>query len=122
MGADPVVSAVALTSALRGRDLIHGFLVRKGEKAHGTKRRIEGFFEQDAPVVVVDDVCTTGGSTIDAIEAARAAGMRVIGAACLVVRDPAGKKAVEHALNGAPFLTLFTADDVRTAHIAQMPL
>ena len=122
MGADPVVSAVSLTSALRGHDPIHGFLVRKGEKAHGTRRRVEGFLEQNAPVVIVDDVCTTGSSTVEAIEAARAAGMRVIGAACLVVRDPQGKKAVEHALGGAPFLHLFTADEVRAAHIAQMPL
>ncbi len=122
MGADPVVSAVVLTSALREHNPIHGFLVRKGEKAHGTKRRIEGFLKENAPVVILDDVCTTGGSTIEAIEAARAAGMRVIGAACLVMRDPQGKKAVEHTLAGAPVFALFTADDVRSAHIAQMPL
>ncbi len=127
MGADPVVSAVALTSALRAHEssahgLVHGFLVRKGEKAHGTKRRIEGFFEPDAPVVIVDDVCTTGGSTIEAIEAARAAGMRVVAGVCLVVREQSGREAVERALGDAPFFALFTADDVRKAHIAQMPL
>ncbi len=53
---------------------IHGFLVRKAEKAHGTGRRIEGFFEKDAPVLIVDDVCTTGASTVTAIEAARESG------------------------------------------------
>ncbi len=59
-----------------GAPLIHGFLVRKAEKAHGTGRRIEGFFEKGARVVIVDDVCTTGASTITAIEAAREAGMK----------------------------------------------
>ncbi|HET8635551.1 MAG TPA: orotate phosphoribosyltransferase [Acidobacteriaceae bacterium] len=125
LGADPVVSAVAIASAIRaqqqpGSPLIHGFLVRKAEKAHGTARRIEGFCEQDAPVLIVDDVCTTGASTIAAIKAAKAAGMKVIAAVCLVEREEAkGRPAVEDACEGAPFLALFTADDVRAAHIAQ---
>ncbi len=45
--------------------LIHGFLVRKAEKTHGTGRRIEGFLKPGAQVVIVDDVCTNGGSTIN---------------------------------------------------------
>lgn len=128
MGADPVVSAVSIASAQRAhgdatRQLIHGFLVRKGEKAHGMRRRIEGFAEPGASVVIVDDVCTTGASTIDAIHAAREAGFHVLGALCLVERQEAnGRPAVEEALSGAPFLSLFTASDVRKAHIAQMPL
>src|SRR5581483_9661873 len=98
--------------------LIHGFLVRKAEKAHGTGRRIEGFLEKDAPVLIVDDVCTTGGSTITAIEAAREAGMRVIAAICLVEREEAGgRAALEAACKGAPFLRLYTANDVRAAHV-----
>ena len=121
MGADPVVTAVSLTSAGTERPM-HGFLVRKGEKTHGAKRRVEGFLEPGAPVVVLDDVCTTGGSTIEAIEAARQAGMRVIGAACLVVRESAGAKAVEEALGGEPCLHLFTAEDIRAAHIGLLPL
>ena len=69
MGADPIVSNVATASAWRaqshpGTPLLHGFLVRKAEKAHGTGRRIEGFFRPGARVVIVDDVCTTGASTI----------------------------------------------------------
>src|SRR6185312_15510384 len=80
MGADPIVSNVATASAWRskshpGATLLHGFLVRKAEKAHGTGRRIEGFCREGARVVIVDDVCTTGASTIAAIEAAREAGM-----------------------------------------------
>jgi orotate phosphoribosyltransferase len=130
MGADPIVSNVATASAWhaiehpnshQGAALIHGFLVRKAEKAHGTGRRIEGFFEKDAPVIIVDDVCTTGASTITAIEAAKDAGMKVIAAICLVEREEAkGRPAVEAACEGAPFLRLFTAHDVRAAHIAQM--
>ncbi len=128
LGADPVVSAVAIASAQRhaeqGRGrLIHGFLVRKAEKAHGTGRKIEGFSEGNAPVLIVDDVCTTGGSTITAIGAAHAAGMRVVAVVCLVERVEAkGRPAVEAAANGAPFLSLFTSDDVRAEHVKHMPM
>jgi orotate phosphoribosyltransferase len=133
LGADPLVSAVSIASAQRhleqGRGgttparLVHGFLVRKAEKQHGTGRRIEGFVEAQAPVLIVDDVCTTGGSTIMAIEAARAAEMRVVGVVCLVERTEAhGRPAVEAAANGAPFLSLFTADDVRAEHVKHMPM
>jgi orotate phosphoribosyltransferase len=128
MGADPIVSAVAIASAQRHSDagrgrLIHGFLVRKAEKTHGTGRRIEGFSEEQAPVLIVDDVCTTGGSTIAAIEAAHAAKMRVVAVVCLVERTEAnGRPAVEAASNGAPFLSLFTADDVRAEHVKHMPM
>ena len=128
MGADPLVSNIATASAHfavseglnpsdPGIHLVHGFLVRKAEKAHGTGRRIEGFCEAGAPVVVVDDVCTTGGSTITAIEAAREAGMRVVGVLCLVDRQQGGRARIEAAAEGAPFLSLFTADDVRNVHI-----
>ncbi len=125
MGADPVVSAVAIASAQQAQGdpaapLIHGFLVRKAEKAHGTGRRIEGFCEAGAPVVIVDDVCTTGASTIAAIEAAREAGLKVIAAVCLVEREEAnGRLALEAACQGAPFLRLFTANEVRAAHVRQ---
>lgn len=128
LGADPVVSAVSIASAWRAQEysttqLIHGFLVRKAEKTHGTGRRIEGFLEKNAPVLIVDDVCTTGASTITAIEAAKEAGMKVIAVVCLVEREEAkGRPAVEAACEGAPFLRLFTADDVRAAHIAQMAM
>jgi orotate phosphoribosyltransferase len=128
MGADPIVSNLATASAWyaqehHGAPLIHGFLVRKAEKAHGTGRRIEGFFEKDAPVFIVDDVCTTGASTIHAIEAARESGMKVIGVACLVEREEAkGRPAVEAAAQGSPFFSLFTANDVRAAHVRQLAL
>jgi orotate phosphoribosyltransferase len=128
MGADPIVSNVATASAYyaqqhHGSQLIHGFLVRKAEKAHGTGRRIEGFFQEKGPVIIVDDVCTTGASTITAIEAARESGMQVIGAVCLVEREEAkGRPAVEAAAQGVPFLSLFTAEDVRKEHVSHLAL
>jgi orotate phosphoribosyltransferase len=126
MGADPIVSNVATASAWRAKSdpsapLLNGFLVRKAEKAHGTGRRIEGFCRVGARVVIVDDVCTTGTSTINAIEAAREAGMTVAAVVCIVEREEAnGRPAVEKAASGAPFLRLFTANDVRAEHVKQL--
>jgi orotate phosphoribosyltransferase len=123
MGADPIVSNVATASAWRaqkqpGAPLLHGFLVRKAEKAHGTGRRIEGFCREGARVVIVDDVCTTGASTIAALEAAKEAGMIVAAVVCIVEREEAnGRPAVEAAAQAAPFLRLFSANDVRAEHI-----
>ena len=97
--------------------LLHGFLVRKAEKAHGTGRRIEGFLEAGATVVIVDDVCTTGGSTLNAIEATLAAGMKVAGVLCLVDREQGGRAAIEAAVPDAPFHALFTAEEIRASHI-----
>jgi orotate phosphoribosyltransferase len=114
MGADPIVVAVAVTSGT-----LHGFLVRKAEKQHGTGQRIEGFREKGARVVVVDDVCTTGSSTVQAIEAAREYGFKVVGAMCLVEREEAhGRPNVEKAAAPANFIAIFTANDVRKEHLA----
>lgn len=114
MGADPIVVAVAVTSGT-----IDGFLVRKAEKQHGTGQRIEGFREKGAQVVIVDDVCTTGSSTVQAIEAAREYGFEVIGVMCLVERQDAhGRPAVEKAAAPANFISIFTANEVRKEHLA----
>src|ERR1700691_4858923 len=115
MGADPIVVAVAVTSGA-----LNGFLVRKAEKQHGTGRRIEGFCEKGARVVIVDDGCTTGASTVQAIEAAKECGFQVVGAMCLVEREEAeGRPNVEKAAAPAPFISIFTASDVRAEHILQ---
>jgi orotate phosphoribosyltransferase len=115
MGADPIVVAV---SVMTGK--LHGFLVRKAEKQHGTGQRIEGFRKKGARVVIVDDVCTTGASTIQAVEAAREFGFNVVGAMCLVVREEAnGRPNVEKAAGPAPFVSIFTANEVRAEHIRQ---
>jgi orotate phosphoribosyltransferase len=124
LGADPVVSNVTAASAWRVAgsgctDVIDGFLVRKEAKAHGTGRRIEGFCEPDAPVVIVDDACTTGASIIAAIRAAQEAKMHVIGVACVVEREEAGgRHAVEAVALGAPFYSVFRAEEVRNEHFA----
>jgi orotate phosphoribosyltransferase len=117
LGADPIVVATSVISSQKGAP-VHGFLVRKSEKAHGMGSRIEGFQEKGARVVIVDDVCTTGGSTIQAIEAAREFGFNVVGAACLVERlEARGRPTVEKAAAPAKFISLFTSDDVKAAHL-----
>lgn len=114
LGADPIVVAAAVTSGT-----VHGFLVRKAEKQHGTGQRIEGFREKGARVVIVDDVCTTGASTVQAIEAAREFGFEIVGAMCLVDREEAsGRANVEKAAGSVPFVAVFTASEVRREHLA----
>jgi orotate phosphoribosyltransferase len=133
MGADPIVVSVAMLSAqgtrlrstdsaaLAAHDWIHGFLVRKSEKAHGTGQRIEGFREMGARVVIVDDVCTTGASTVQAIEAAIEFGFEIAGVMCLVEREEAlGRPAVESAAGGVRFVSIFTAAEVRAEHIRHL--
>jgi orotate phosphoribosyltransferase len=130
MGADPIVVGVAMLTAqqvqaraLRGNTgdegwLIHGFLVRKAEKAHGTGQRIEGFREKGTRVVIVDDVCTTGASTVQALEAARAFGFEVAGVICLVERlEAQGRPNVERAAAPASFVSIFTSADIREEHL-----
>jgi len=113
VGADPIVVAVTVTSGD-----IDGFLVRKAEKQHGTGQRIEGFREKNARVVIVDDVCTTGASTIQAIEVARGFGFEIAGVMCLVEREEAnGRPSVEKAAAPANFISIFTASDVRKEHL-----
>src|SRR5580704_6714855 len=117
MGADPIVTAVSVVSGE-----LNGFLVRKAEKAHGTGQRIEGFRDKSAKVVIVDDVCTTGASTVQAIEAAREFGFEIVGVMCLVEREEAGGRPnVEKAASPAPFVALFTANDVRAEHVKAGP-
>jgi len=112
MGADPIVVAVSVVSGE-----LSGFLVRKGEKQHGTRQRIEGYREKGARDVIADDVCTTGASTVEAIEAAREFGFEVVAAMCLVEREEAGGRPnVESAASPAPFVSIFKANDVRVEH------
>jgi orotate phosphoribosyltransferase len=117
MGADPIVVAVSVISSQAGSS-IHGFLVRKSEKAHGMGRKIEGFQQKGANVVIVDDVCTTGSSTIQAIESARDFGFNIVGVACLVEREEAkGRPDVENAAGSVPFISVFKSNEVKAAHV-----
>lgn len=96
LGADPIAYAIAAAAHAAGRPL-DAFTVRKQAKAHGTGRRIEGCFERGSPVVVIEDVVTTGGSAREAIAALEAEGARVLGVLALVDREEGGRAAIEGA-------------------------
>jgi len=88
LGADPIALAIARESLDHAAHPIRAFVARKEPKKHGTQRFIEGIENPSGlRVVVLDDVCSTGGSTAKAIEVARDAGMQVLGAICLVDRE-----------------------------------
>lgn len=107
MGADPVACA-----ALAGGADCKAFLIRKETKSHGLQRRIEGpLLDADERCLVVEDVVTTGGSTVIAIEALRQAGHAICGVVSVLDRLAGGGAAIE-ALAGAPYVALCTIDDV----------
>jgi orotate phosphoribosyltransferase len=109
MGADPIVTAVAVVSALEGRPM-SAFIVRKEAKSHGTQRSIEGYDgKAGSRVIVVDDVCTTGGSILAAAEKAEEAGYVVAAAFCVVDREEGGTELIAKRY---PFYSLFTATDL----------
>ena len=107
LGADPIVCPVAALSHLDGPPL-RAFIVRKEVKEHGTTRQIEGDLDPASRVVVIDDVITTGGSTLKAIEAAEAAGHEVVAVLCIVDREQGGAE----ALSKWPFFPLFKRSEI----------
>jgi orotate phosphoribosyltransferase len=115
MGADPIALAIAMYSAKsNGIEPIQMFAVRKSPKAYGRNKLIEGNFpdpEASAPVVVVDDVITTGGSTIKAIQAVEDAGGKVAFVLALVDRQEGGRQNIE-AL-GHEVVSFFTRSDLK---------
>jgi orotate phosphoribosyltransferase len=96
MGADPVAYAIARASA-DAPPQVQAFSVRKAAKEHGTRQTIEGNFAPGDPVVVVEDVLTTGGSALQAIDAIRSAGGHIQGVLVVVDREQGGRAAVENA-------------------------
>ena len=107
MGADPVACA-----ALAGGADVKAFFVRKEAKAHGLQRRIEGpLLEPEDRCLIVEDVVTTGGSTLLSIEAVREAGHEIVGVVSVLDRLAGGAERIEEAA-GAPYLPLATIDDV----------
>ena len=114
LGADPVSYAIAYASALAGRPR-RAFTVRKEAKQHGTGRLIEGPFREGDRVVVIEDVITSGGSALRAVEAVRAAGGTVVGVLAVVDREEGGREAIEGA--GLPVLALARAAEI----VARMP-
>ena len=110
LGADPLASAVALTSFLEGEP-IDSFIVRKEPKGHGTGQWIEGrkTIPDGSRVVVLEDVVTSGGSALKAIERCRAERLEVVGCFALVDRMEGGREAIE--AQGVPLESLFTRED-----------
>jgi orotate phosphoribosyltransferase len=94
LGADPIAYAVAYTSYLRGKP-IEAFIVRKAPKSHGTMQFIEGNIKKGDKVVIVDDVITTGKSTIEAITRAKEAGLEIVKVLAFIDRQEGGKEAIE---------------------------
>ena len=109
LGADPVSYAIAYASQLAGTP-VRAFTVRKEAKSHGTGKVIEGAFESGDHVVVVEDVITTGGSALRAVEAVRAAGATVLGVLAVVDREEGGREALE--AQGLEVAALVTASEI----------
>jgi orotate phosphoribosyltransferase len=108
MGADAPACA-----ALAGGADVKAFFVRKETKQHGLQRRVEGPpLEQGERCLIVEDVVTTGGSTVQAIEAVRAEGHDVCGVLAVLDRLAGGGEAIRRVAEGAPYEPLVTIDDV----------
>lgn len=116
LGADPVAYAIAAAARVRRpppAPPLDAFTVRKQAKTHGAGRRIEGCFEPGQPVVVVEDVITTGGSAQEAIAALAAEGARILGVLAVVDREEGGRDVLERA--GHAVETLLTATQLGLA-------
>ncbi len=111
MGADAIASATSITSSLAGTP-IPAFIIRKEPKGHGTGQWLEGRknLVPGARVVIIEDVLTTGGSALQAVERARAEGLQVLGIISLVDREEGGREAIE--AQGLPLRAIFTKSEV----------
>ncbi len=116
VGAEPIAFAVARESLSMGGPVIDAFIVRKEPKAHGRKKMVEGIEPAEGRrVVIIDDVCTKGGSTALAIENAESMGMKVIGAICLVDREQGAAELLK-ARCGCQLESIFKLSDLRSKH------
>jgi len=109
LGADPISYAISYASAGSSAAL-RAFTVRKEAKAHGTGKLIEGPFRSGDAVAVIEDVITTGGSALRAVDAVRAAGGTVAGVLALVDREEGGREAIEQA--GLPVVRLARVSEI----------
>jgi orotate phosphoribosyltransferase len=110
LGADPIVSSIAVLSHIQGRDL-SALIVRKEPKKHGTMSFVEGpALEKDAKIAVVEDVVTSGASLLKAIDRIAAAGYQPVQALTILDRHEGGKEAI--AERGFMLQALFTRDDL----------
>lgn len=111
MGADPVALSIGIASRIDdSQNTLQVFTVRKAAKEHGRQKRIEGNFAKGNSVVVVDDVITTGGSTLQAIDAIEEAGGRVAFVLVLMDRQEGGREAIEQ--RGHAVVSIFTRADL----------
>ena len=109
MGADPIATATAYCSYLRGEP-VRALVIRKEPKAHGTGSRIEGDVSAGDDVIIIDDVVTTGGSTIKAVEAAKNAGLNITAVIVLLDRcEFNGRQNIEKL--GYPVYSILTIKD-----------
>jgi orotate phosphoribosyltransferase len=108
LGADPIATAVSIVSLLKNKP-IPAFIVRKEPKGHGSEQQIEGDLKPGAKVVVVEDVVTTGGSTIRTLEALKKAGHTILKVISLIDRKEGGGERI--TAEGTGFESLFTIDD-----------
>lgn len=109
LGADPVAYAISYASATTARP-VRAFTVRKEAKAHGAGKLIEGPFERGDRVAIIEDVITSGGSALKAIEAVRGGGGTVVGVLALVDREEGGREAIERL--GTPVRALVRAAEI----------
>lgn len=114
LGADPIAYATAFYSNMHKKPL-SVFIVRKEIKAHGTKRAVEGDLGRGARVVIVDDVVTTGASTIKAIESALEEGFEIKKVVALVDREEGGRENIQKRIE-CPFEALFKKSDLMRLH------
>jgi len=94
LGSDPISLSTSLV-ALKNGVILHPLIIRKEPKQHGTQKWIEGNVEKAKRVIVVDDVITTGGSTIKAIEKMREAGLEIVKAVVIIDREEGGRENIE---------------------------
>jgi orotate phosphoribosyltransferase len=113
LGADPVANAIAYTSYIKGEPL-ESFVVRKEPKKHGTMLWVEGNVKKGDSVVIIEDVITTGGSTIKAIDRAKKCGLKVKGVVVLIDRQEGGKEAIES--RGVQVKVLLTKEEIFRAY------
>ena len=120
MGADPIVGAALAVAGARGTTGLRGFLVRKEAKGHGTGKLVEGPLEPGMTVAIVDDVATTGGSSLQAVAAVRAMGCSV--ARVVVVLDRLEGAAFAFAEHSVDYRALTTIRDLGVEPLAPPPL
>ncbi len=108
IGADPITAAVVTMSGVRGTPIL-GFLVRKESKGHGTNQYVEGPVQPGQRVAIVEDVVTTGGSSLQAIERVEAYGLKVTQVVAIIDRREGGAEAF--AARGYPFASLLAIED-----------